>query len=69
VMLEDVKPLFMTPAEAAKALSVSRSKLYVMLRAGEIPYRKIGAAIRIPVMYLEQMAATACAIAEKNGPG
>lgn len=62
--MQEVRVLFVTPAEAAKMLSVSRSKLYVLLRAGEIPHRKIGSAIRIPVAFLEQMAAQACAGAE-----
>lgn len=56
---EVVKPLFVTPHEAAQMLSISRSKVYVLLRSGKIPYRRIGSAIRIPVGWLEQMAAEA----------
>jgi excisionase family DNA binding protein len=52
----EIKPLFVTPAEAAKMLSVSRSKLYVLIREGKVPSRKIGASIRVPLQALEKMA-------------
>jgi excisionase family DNA binding protein len=38
----EIKPLFVTPAEAAKMLSVSRSKLYVLIREGKVPYWRTG---------------------------
>ena len=48
--------LFVRPSEAARMLSISRSKIYELLRIGEIPSRKFGASLRIPVAALEQMA-------------
>lgn len=52
-------PLFVTPADAAKMLAISRSKIYELLQARLIPSRKIGASIRIPLMALQRMAAEA----------
>jgi excisionase family DNA binding protein len=50
------KPLFVRPSEAARLLGISRSKLYMLLRAGTVPSRKIGAAVRVPIEALERMA-------------
>ena len=44
-----VESLLYTPAEAARALKMSRSKVYQMIRAGEIPSVKIGDSRRVPV--------------------
>jgi excisionase family DNA binding protein len=54
--MDAVQPLFVTPAEAAKLLRVSRSKAYELLRTGVIPSRKFGSSIRIPLRALEKMA-------------
>jgi excisionase family DNA binding protein len=40
-------PLLYTPAEAARALGISRSSLYVLLADGTIPSVRIGASRRI----------------------
>ena len=41
--------LLMTPEEAAESLSISRSKLYELLAAGEVESVRIGGSRRIPV--------------------
>ncbi len=41
--------LLLTPAEAARRLSLARSTLYPLLLAGEIASVKIGRSRRIPV--------------------
>jgi len=38
-----VERLLLTPAEAATALSIGRSKLYELMRAGVVPSVRIGA--------------------------
>ena len=38
----------MTVLQAAEFLSVSRSKLYAMMEAGQLPYVKLGKSRRIP---------------------
>jgi excisionase family DNA binding protein len=50
---ERLEPLLVRPAEAALLLGISRSKLYELLAAGEIPAIKIGRSVRIPVIALE----------------
>lgn len=50
------KILFITPAEAGRRLSISRSKAYELIRRGELPARKFGASIRIPAEAIEEMA-------------
>jgi excisionase family DNA binding protein len=44
----------MRPAEAFKALGVSRSKGYAMLASGELPAIRIGRSIRVPVAALRE---------------
>ncbi len=46
--------LLLTPAEAAQAMSIDRSTLYVLLMDGTIPSIKIGRARRIPLAWLEK---------------
>ena len=42
-------PLLLTPAEAAKRLSLARSTLYELVLTGEIVSIKIGRSRRIPI--------------------
>ncbi len=49
-----VPRLLLTIEEAAEALDVSRTTLYVLLRAGEIPVVRIGRAVRVPLAALER---------------
>lgn len=51
------KPPFMRPAEVARAIGCSKSKVYELVRAGELPARKFGMSIRIPRAAIEKMAA------------
>lgn len=54
--------LTLRPAEAGDALGFSRSKIYEMLAAGEIPSIKVAGQFRIPVKALEKW------IAEQRTP-
>lgn len=45
--------LLLTPEDAAEMLSISRSKLYELLAAGEVESVRIGGSRRIPVDALE----------------
>lgn len=45
--------LLLKPERAAALLDLGKSKLYEMLRAGEIPSVRIGRAVRIPRVALE----------------
>ena len=47
-----VEPLLVRVEEAARILSLSRSTIYEMMDAGELPSVRYGAARRIPVAAL-----------------
>lgn len=49
-----VEPLLVRVEEAARILSLSRSTIYEMLDAGELPSVRRGAARRIPVAALRE---------------
>jgi excisionase family DNA binding protein len=49
-----VMKLLLTPQEAAEALSINRSTLYILLMRGEIPSIMIGRARRIPLFALQE---------------
>lgn len=49
--------LLLTPEEAARALSISRSKLYELLADGQLESVRIGALRRIPVEALNSFIA------------
>jgi len=44
--------LLLRPSEAAELLGLSRSKVYALLAAGELPAVKIGNSTRVPVVEL-----------------
>lgn len=50
-----VPAVLLSPEEAAQALSVSRSMVYLLLREGALPSIKIGRARRIPSAALEEL--------------
>ena len=52
--LGNVEPLLLTPAQAAKALGISRTSLYPLLLDGTITSVKIGRSRRIPRAALEE---------------
>lgn len=41
--------LLLRPIEAAELLGVSRSKIYELLAAGELPVVRVGPAMRVPL--------------------
>jgi excisionase family DNA binding protein len=43
-----MEKLLLSPAEAAAHLSVGRSKVYELMRLGQLPSVKVGALRRIP---------------------
>jgi excisionase family DNA binding protein len=59
--------VLLTPEEAAQALSIGRSKVYELLRAGALASVRIGASRRIPVeavrAYVAALAVDSAAIA------
>lgn len=52
---EGAPRLLLTPAEAAAALAISRSKLYRLMRAGLVPSVLLGGNRRISVDSLERL--------------
>jgi excisionase family DNA binding protein len=46
-------PILVTPEEVSWLLRLSRSKIYLMLKSGEIPSLKVGRACRIRLLDLE----------------
>jgi excisionase family DNA binding protein len=52
-----IEPLLVRVEEAARLLSLSRSTIYEMMNAGDIPSVRCGAARRIPVAALREWVA------------
>lgn len=52
----NVKPLLLSPNSAARALDVSRSTIYGLMKAGHIKYVQVGADRRIPVDEIDKIA-------------
>jgi len=46
--------LLLTPAEAAKALGISRASLYPLLMRKEIPSIRVGGVRRVPIAALQR---------------
>ena len=46
--------LMLRPVEAADAIGVSRSKVYELIAAGQIPSVKLAGCVRVPVDALKQ---------------
>jgi excisionase family DNA binding protein len=51
---EAMDRLLLRPSEAAELLGLSRSKVYALLAAGELPSVRIGEAMRVPVLELRE---------------
>lgn len=47
-------PLLVSPVQAARLLSISRSKLYALMASGGLPFVLIGSSRRLPVEGLRQ---------------
>jgi excisionase family DNA binding protein len=62
-----MEKVLLTPEEAAQALSIGRSKVYELLRAGALASVRIGASRRIPVdavrAYVDALAGDSAAVA------
>lgn len=52
-----MEDLMIRPLEAAKLLHVGRTQIYRLIKAKEIPSRRVGKSIRIPVAELKAWAA------------
>jgi excisionase family DNA binding protein len=52
----DIPVLLLSPNAAAKALCISRSSVYVLMRNGTLPWVPFGADRRIPVKEVERLA-------------
>jgi excisionase family DNA binding protein len=52
-----MEKLMVSPEEAAEALGISRSRVYVLIGNGELPSAKFGRVRRIAVRDLEALAA------------
>ena len=56
-----VDRLLYKPVEAAQAIRVSRSKMYVLMRSGQVPSIRVGGVLRVPVealrLWVEQQLA------------
>lgn len=50
--------LMLRPVEAADAIGVSRSKVYELIAAGQIPSVKLAGCVRVPVEALKQWIAS-----------
>jgi len=49
-----MEKLLIKPMEAAKMLSIGKTKMYELIKTGEIPSKRIGSSIRIRVKDLEE---------------
>lgn len=54
----EVRAELLRVEEAAQVLAISRSKLFVMMAAGEVPVVRFGRAVRIPRRDLEEWIAS-----------
>jgi len=64
--IDAVEKMLYTPTEAAKALGISRSTIYVLIARGEVPSVRIGSCRRVPVDGLRRYVAK---LAKKDGAG
>lgn len=62
-----MEPLFLRPVEAARLLSVSRTRIYELLNTGSLPAVRLeGRTWRIPRAAIEKLAADAMRASERN---
>lgn len=52
--VDDFPPLLLRPEDAARLLTISRAKVYTLLRLGELRSVKVGASRRISAMALRE---------------
>jgi excisionase family DNA binding protein len=62
IQMDKTEPIFVRPGEAARMLSVSRSRIYQMLNTGALPAIRLeGRTWRVPRAALEKLATDAMA--------
>ena len=68
-MNNEIEQLMVRPTAAAKALSVSRSKIYELVNSGALPAVRLagGRLLRIPRAALEKLAVDAMRAADGKG--
>lgn len=49
-------PIFVSPAEAARLLGISRASLYLLFDDGTVPSRKLGGRRVVPLKFLRDLA-------------
>jgi excisionase family DNA binding protein len=54
----DTDQVLLTAEDAARLLSISRTKVYGLMATGKLRYKKIGSSTRIPRAELERFAST-----------
>ena len=54
----ELEPALLRPGEAARLLGVSRSRVYELIREGEIPAIRLAGTIRVPLAELRAMIAS-----------
>ena len=57
--MQEIEQVLLRVDAAARALSCSRSKVYEMVAAGELPAARLGSSIRIPRAAIEKLASDA----------
>lgn len=55
-MSQKITPICVSPRQAAETLSISTNALRGLLRRGEIPFRRMGSRILVPVAALHAYA-------------
>lgn len=50
-----MEKILLRPAEAAEAIGVSRAKVYIMIKAGELPAVRISGVLRVPAAALQKL--------------
>jgi excisionase family DNA binding protein len=58
--------LFLKPLEAARRLSLSRSKIYELIAEGELASCRIGGVLRVPAKALERLEQQSLAKGQSN---
>ncbi|MFP3370988.1 helix-turn-helix domain-containing protein [Pseudomonas sp. SIMBA_068] len=55
-MASEITPIVLSPNDAAKALSISRSSIYALMRNGALPWVQFGADRRIHIDEIKRLA-------------
>lgn len=52
--IQPIQPLLLTVAQASKILNIGRTKIYELMRCGELPAIHVGKAVRFSYHELQQ---------------